>query len=747
MAMARHQAKLDELLPEPSPVGKTVLWGVLVAAIVTMAGGLKGLGPAVVCGVISVVLLAEVVLWRHRQWQKHQERPSQLEVALVQALETPVQKGMVRLGHFHFGSITQVGAPARVVITHPLVVQGLGFELVPVATRVFGVPYKVKKTRKKTTDKLVLIEAPAQEQKLQSPREVQEQKIVTGAAEVFGSGVKISTTWEEDTGGGDFLQAVEIDEVNGMDLALRNKRNQMITRMRTRLPAGNFTPEVDANADRVAFARSKPLPKLVAPPLSRAALLLDHQAYRAFEVPLALGPGGRAATWSPRKDAHLLIIGGTGGGKTIAEHGVIQALAQAAWRIWLIDGKRIEFTGYREWPNVEFLAQTVEAQIRLLHLAHETMEARYDLITEGQASLSEMDPIVVVIDEVTSLLMFIKQSYQATKVKGMPAKDPVLDWISNIARLGRTAKIHLVLGMQRPDAHILSGEMRDNIAARMSLGRLQSKEGSMMMWDNAAIGVQVPKHPGRGVSLIDGEPTQVQSTYTANPDPTHDDYHPGMVAAARPEQEIYGRKKVGAAIPTVADDGAETVTWYDLLRAPILDTHGMTVEMDPVSSEESRALRRQRPTGAQQDYVLQAVESFEDIDKIFSVAAAELQPGEAIGLYLLAKARALRGQPQPAPRTHPELPEPVEPERNLGISQQHYAPCTVNLLQEGARVFLEEIGEEVMLSSAEPSDDDAALYTLEGYTGDGELVSVELEGTEKVEAVNDEAADEDEFAA
>ena len=83
----------------------------------------------------------------------------------------------------------------------------------------------------------------------------------------------------------------------------------------------------------------------------------------------------------PRRDAHLLIIGGTGGGKTICEHGVIQRLSQAGWRVWLVDGKRIEFIGYREWADArKLLAQRVDDQIRVLKLAHETMEARYDLI-------------------------------------------------------------------------------------------------------------------------------------------------------------------------------------------------------------------------------------------------------------------------------------------------------------------------------------------------------------------------------
>ena len=151
----------------------------------------------------------------------------------------------------------------------------------------------------------------------------------------------------------------------------------------------------------------------------------------------------------------------------------------------------------------------------------------------------------------------------------MPTKDPVLDWIADIARLGRTAKMHLVLGLQRPDASIMGGELRDNFGCRISLGKLKSKEASMMMWDDPAIGLSVPDVPGRAVSVIEGAPAMVQGTFTANPDPNHDDYHRNMVAAMRPE---VGRIAEMAIATPVPDEESKTgeLTWIDIIAALLL---------------------------------------------------------------------------------------------------------------------------------------------------------------------------------
>ena len=73
--------------------------------------------------------------------------------------------------------------------------------------------------------------------------------------------------------------------------------------------------------------------------------------------------------------------------------------------------------------------------------------------------------------------------------------------MASLARKARTARIHLVLSTQRPDAEFLGGEMRDNFGQRMSMGRL-SPQGAMMMWENPAVRDNVATLKRRGATVV-----------------------------------------------------------------------------------------------------------------------------------------------------------------------------------------------------------------------------------------------------
>lgn len=301
--------------------------------------------------------------------------------------------------------------------------------------------------------------------------------------------------------------------------------------------------------------------------------MTDHDEYSAFTVRLAVPREGPWAEWNPKTAPHLAIVGATGSGKTIAIHNVIQHLAQAGWRTWLIDGQRIEFIGYRDWPNVELLAQSVDHQIRVLKLAHDTMEARYDLIQKGRVKVEELTPIAVVVDELGVLLEFIRSRYQETKAENMPTSPPALEWIANIARLGRSAKIHLVVSLQRPDPSILGGEMQGNFPARLSMGNLDSQEASMVMWGDPEVGVSVPDRPREsGVVLVDGTPQIVQARFTPTPGGDHSDKEQQMLEAMLPAVEKHPRRLI-AALPAGA-----APSWQQILDADVLDSRENPVE-------------------------------------------------------------------------------------------------------------------------------------------------------------------------
>ncbi|MCM3332665.1 FtsK/SpoIIIE domain-containing protein [Kocuria palustris] len=713
--------------PKPPGLGAAAVGLLLTVIVAALAAIVSSAAVMVLVVVVCLGLTIGLVVAMHRSWQKKHMMPSLLLAAWSEVLRMQLRESMLTMSRFQRGSLLRVGPPRTIKLQDPMRKELPRQELEDAASMALGARYRLDLKRTKPTKRVVFQLAAPQMQRELSAQEAMQERITRGARELLGPETKVALSWEETLEEEDYLTAVEITGFDGSHLALSGKRNQIITRLRTRLPQGNFSAEANPQQDSITFARAKPLPALVLPPARQAPQIRSHSDYRKLEIPFGVAAGGGVATWHLRKLPHYLGIGGTGGGKTIWEHGAIQACTQACMRVWLLDGKGIEFIGYRDWPNVEFLAQDVESQVRLLHLAHETMLHRYELIREGKASMEDMDEIILVIDELTSFKAIADQLYRRTKEKGSPAKSELMEWFGNLLRLARSCKIHLLVGMQRPDTTIIDGEARDNMGGRISLGPLSSKEGSIMMWDNAAIGVQIPRIPGRAVGLVDNHPTQIQATYNANPDPKADDYHAGMIAAARPKISVFGRKRFGKPITEIDDEtGMEKpAMWTDIINAPVLDENGQEIQLDPVMTEEARQARSAPLVADDRPYELQVAAGLEDIDRLFDPLMSMRFGSGTV--------RALRA-------LFPASGDGEELEARIGagagavsvplVSDGDYEPRRVDLLEAGDRVLIDD--EQVMLSSVEPSEDDPEQFELEGYSNDGVFVAKELGGVEEL---------------
>ena len=71
--------------------------------------------------------------------------------------------------------------------------------------------------------------------------------------------------------------------------------------------------------------------------------------------------------------------------------------------------------------------------------------------------------------------------------------------IGSIARLGRAAGVHLVIATQRPDAKLIPGETRDNLAVRIGCGVLQPSASQMLFASN--VGQRVRSEYKGGIYL------------------------------------------------------------------------------------------------------------------------------------------------------------------------------------------------------------------------------------------------------
>jgi DNA translocase FtsK/SpoIIIE-like protein len=314
-------------------------------------------------------------------------------------------------------------------------------------------------------------------------------------------------------------------------------------------------------------------------------------SYSEVAVPYGVDEDGQELVWRPAIDPNFMVVGSPGTGKTVLAHVLLVGAARYGWPIWVVDGKAIEFLGFRAWPNVQVVATTIEQQVAVIHRAAALMEHRYQLIVQGVASEDDFEPLLVFIDEWADFRANLMAWYSTVKLKGEPTKPVVLEKVASIARKGRSSRVHLIFGTQRPDAEYFGGDMRDNFRARASTGRL-SPQGAMMMWQDPSIGTTVPRGcRGRATTINDANhPVEIQVFYTPDPRKARKVDELAHLDSLRPQQTQHERYLIMPPKPNDVGD----VTYWNVAAAdwvlasdhPELDP----VHNEPVASDQARLL-------------------------------------------------------------------------------------------------------------------------------------------------------------
>ena len=211
---------------------------------------------------------------------------------------------------------------------------------------------------------------------------------------------------------------------------------------------------------------------------------------------------------------HLFIGGGTGSGKTVLLKLILmQLLMKNCVQVTIADFKGgIDFGSiWRKHSNCRMIF-TRDELLNYLDTLVDELHRRKEIIaaTEGCNNIYEynnrcaqyLDRIVLAIDEVAEILdksgLDKTEKEQAVQIERR---------IATIARLGRAVGIHLVLATQRPDANILSGQIKNNISYR-ACGRADNVLSTIIL-DNTSAADEIPSN-ARG-RFIDNEGTVFQS--------------------------------------------------------------------------------------------------------------------------------------------------------------------------------------------------------------------------------------------
>ena len=234
----------------------------------------------------------------------------------------------------------------------------------------------------------------------------------------------------------------------------------------------------------------------------REILEADEFSSTQSQLTIALGKdiAGRPVAADLAKMPHLLIAGATGTGKSVSLHTMIASILFNATaddvRLILVDPKMLELSVYENIPHllVPVVVDPQKAASALLWATQE-MEGRYLKMRElgvrnidgynhalasgasiaqlkmaGQSIPASDDPdqpavgaiehrklpkIVIIIDELADLLLSEGKTVERD--------------ITRLAQKARAAGIHLILATQRPSVDVITGLIKANLPARISL--------------------------------------------------------------------------------------------------------------------------------------------------------------------------------------------------------------------------------------------------------------------------------------
>ena len=261
--------------------------------------------------------------------------------------------------------------------------------------------------------------------------------------------------------------------------------------LKARIKSIDHVPVIDTHGDGVSIDVQLPKEFRQIVTLGQLREYAPDNSGAAPVFPVGQDVAGRGywADLSDANHAHYLVAGTTGSGKSeflkSLMAGMAGLLGPDRLRFIPIDPKRVTFqlsgdSPYFGPPGTNTgIAHTAEEASPLLEWCGQETERRYQLLRDrGVSDLNQLDPhdpdtpprVVVVCDEFPDL------------ISDPELKEQLNRFLVKTATKARAAGIHLVLAAQRPDARVVTTQLRSNLPGRICL-RVASTADSKIVLD------------------------------------------------------------------------------------------------------------------------------------------------------------------------------------------------------------------------------------------------------------------------
>ncbi|EIQ7147972.1 FtsK/SpoIIIE domain-containing protein [Enterococcus faecalis] len=178
--------------------------------------------------------------------------------------------------------------------------------------------------------------------------------------------------------------------------------------------------------------------------------------------------------WAYDELPHMLIAGGTGGGKSYFILTLIEALLQTNAEIYILDPKNSDLADLTTvLPNVfyrkEDMLQALNNFYKKMMERTETMKQMEGYKTGKNYAYLGLSAHFLIFDEYVAFMDMIGRE-----------SNEVMNMIKQIVMLGRQMGFFIILSCQRPDAKYLGDGIRDQFMFRVALGRMSELGYGMM---------------------------------------------------------------------------------------------------------------------------------------------------------------------------------------------------------------------------------------------------------------------------
>lgn len=202
---------------------------------------------------------------------------------------------------------------------------------------------------------------------------------------------------------------------------------------------------------------------------------------------------------------HILLGGSTGSGKSVLLKLLLMQCIKKGAAVYVADFKGgVDFPGV--WRSYSEIIIDEKELLDTLTILVNELEYRKRLLKSTECSNidaynretgARLPRMVFACDEVAELL-----DKTGLDKQGKERISQIENRLATIARQGRAFGIHLILATQRPDATILSGQIRNNLDCRVC-GRADNVLSQIIL-DSTAASEQIPKDAQGRFLMHDG---------------------------------------------------------------------------------------------------------------------------------------------------------------------------------------------------------------------------------------------------